>query len=1094
MLTSPLSLRPFFFLCPKSYSFPRKCKFSNPIFPKPFSNHHKVILNPKLLGYPHRFCAEKIVFFFSLFSVQLLCQNLSFAAFSNTALSYNYSSDDGDANGIDFLHLMEERGVRANSQTYLSLLEGCLSSGSFSDGWKLHAKILKMGFCAEVVLCEHLMDLYIALGDLDGTIKMFDEMPVRPLSCWNKVLYWFVAGKMTGHVLGLFRRMVRENVKPNERTYGAVLRSCGGGDVPFYYVEQIHARTISHGFENSLSVSNPLMDLYFKNGFLNSAKKVFDSLQKRDSVSWVAMISGLSQSGCEEEAVLRFCQMHSLGVYPTPYIFSSVLSACTKIELFKLGEQLHGLVLKQGFSSETYVCNALVTLYSRLGNFISAEQVFNAMSQRDEVSYNSLISGLAQQGYSDRALGLFKKMRLDCLKPDCVTVASLLSASSSCGALLVGKQFHSYAIKAGMSSDIILEGSLLDLYVKCSDVKTAHEFFLSTETENVVLWNVMLVAYGQIDDLNESFKIFTQMQMEGIVPNEFTYPSILRTCSSLKALDLGEQIHTQVLKTGFQFNVYVSSVLIDMYAKLGSLYTALKILRRLKEKDVVSWTAMIAGYAQHEKFVEALNLFKEMQDEGIQSDNIGFASAISACAGIFALNQGEQIHAQACVCGYSDDISVGNALVGLYARCGKVRQAYFAFNKIFAKDNISWNSLISGFAQSGHYEEALSVFSQMNKAALEMNPFTFGPAVSAAANVANIKLGKQIHAMILKTGYDSETEVSNVLITLYAKCGTIEDAKRQFFEMPEKNEVSWNAMLTGYSQHGHGFEALSLFEDMKQLDVLPNHVTFVGVLSACSHVGLVDEGISYFQSMSEVHGLVPKPEHYACVVDLLGRSGLLSRARRFVEEMPIQPDAMVWRTLLSACILHKNIDIGELAASHLLELEPEDSATYVLLSNMYAVTGKWGCRDRTRQMMKDRGVKKEPGRSWIEVNNSVHAFFAGDQKHPHVDKIYEYLSDLSEKAAEKGYIPQTNSLLNDVERRQKGPTQIIHSEKLAIAFGLLSLSSSSPIHVFKNLRVCGDCHNWIKYVSKISNRVIVVRDSYRFHHFRDGICSCKDYW
>ena len=543
------------------------------------------------------------------------------------------------------------------------------------------------------------------------------------------------------------------------------------------------------------------------------------------------------------------------------------------------------------------------------------------MSQRDEVSYNLLISGLAQQGYSDRALELFKKMCLDCLKHDCVTVASLLSACSSVGALLV--QFHLYAIKAGMSSDIILEGALLDLYVKCSDIKTAHEFFLSTETENVVLWNVMLVAYGLLDNLNESFKIFTQMQMEGIEPNQFTYPSILRTCSSLRAVDLGEQIHTQVLKTGFQFNVYVSSVLIDMYAKLGKLDHALKIFRRLKEKDVVSWTAMIAGYAQHEKFAEALNLFKEMQDQGIHSDNIGFASAISACAGIQALNQGQQIHAQACVSGYSDDLSVGNALVSLYARCGKVRDAYFAFDKIFSKDNISWNSLISGFAQSGHCEEALSLFSQMSKAGQEINSFTFGPAVSAAANVANVKLGKQIHAMIIKTGHDSETEVSNVLITLYAKCGTIDDAERQFFKMPKKNEISWNAMLTGYSQHGHGFKALSLFEDMKQLGVLPNHVTFVGVLSACSHVGLVDEGIKYFQSMREVHGLVPKPEHYACVVDLLGRSGLLSRARRFVEEMPIQPDAMVCRTLLSACIVHKNIDIGEFAASHLLELDPK---------------------------------------------------------------------------------------------------------------------------------------------------------------------------
>ncbi|XP_057445827.1 pentatricopeptide repeat-containing protein At4g13650 isoform X2 [Lotus japonicus] len=1032
---------------------------------------------------------------------QLLSGNLIFAAFSNAALNYAHGYDEvperesgGDGSEIAFLHLMEERGVRANSQTYLWLLEGCLKSGSFSDGSKLHGKILKMGFCTEVDLCDRLMDLYISFGDLDGAVKVFDDMAVRPLSCWNKILLRFVAEKLTGHVVGLFWRMMKENVKPDEKTFAGVLRGCSGNAIPFHYVEQIHARTITHGFESSPWICNPLIDLYFKNGFSNSSKKVFDYLQERDSVSWVAMISGLGQSGCEEEAVLLFCQMHASGVCPTPYIFSSVLSACKNVEFFELGEQLHGLVQKQGFSSETYVCNALVTFYCRSGNFIAAEQVFNAMSQRDRVSYNSLISGLAQQGYSDRAFELYKKMHLDCLKPDCVTVACLLSGCASAGVPLIGKQLHSYALKAGMSSDKILEGSLLDLYVKCSDIKTARDFFLESETENVVLWNMMLVAYGQLDNLNESFKIFAQMQIDGILPNQFTYPSILRTCTSFGALDLGEQIHTQVVKTGFQFNMYVSSVLIDMYAKHGKLDTALEILRRHKENDVVSWTAMIAGYAKQDKFLEALKLFKEMQDQGIQSDNIGFASAISACAGIQALDQGRQIHAQSCVGGYSDDLSIGNALVSLYARCGKLREAYFSFDKIFAKDNVSWNSLISGFAQSGHCEEALNLFAQMCRAGLVINSFTFGSAVSAAANVTNVKLGKQIHAMIKKTGYDLETEVSNALITLYAKCGLIDDAERHFFEMPDKNEVSWNAMITGYSQHGCGFEALNLFEDMKRLGVLSNHVTFVGVLSACSHVGLVDEGISYFQSMSEVHCLVPKPEHYACVVDLLGRSGLLSRARKFVKEMPIQPDAMVWRTLLSACTVHKNMDIGEFAASHLLELEPKDSATYVLLSNMYAVTRRWGCRDRTRKIMKDRGVKKEPGRSWIEVDNSVHAFFAGDQNHPHADMIYDYLGELNVRAAENGYVPQCNSLWNDVERRKKDPKEIIHSEKLAIAFGLLSLPSSTPVHVFKNLRVCGDCHNWIKHVSKISDRVIIVRDSYRFHHFTVGGCSCKDYW
>jgi pentatricopeptide repeat protein len=996
--------------------------------------------------------------------------------------------------GIAFLQLMEHRGICANCQTYIWLLDLCLNSGSLVECKKLHGKILKLGFGNESVLCNKLVDVYFALGDLDGVVKVFEDMPNRSVRSWDKIISGFMEKKMSNRVLDLFSCMIEENVSPTEISFASVLRACSGHRIGIRYAEQIHARIICHGLLCSPIISNPLIGLYAKNGLIISARKVFDNLCTKDSVSWVAMISGFSQNGYEEEAIHLFCEMHTAGIFPTPYVFSSVLSGCTKIKLFDVGEQLHALVFKYGSSLETYVCNALVTLYSRMPNFVSAEKVFSKMQSKDEVSFNSLISGLAQQGFSDGALELFTKMKRDYLKPDCVTVASLLSACASNGALCKGEQLHSYVIKAGISSDMIVEGALLDLYVNCSDIKTAHEMFLTAQTENVVLWNVMLVAFGKLDNLSESFRIFRQMQIKGLIPNQFTYPSILRTCTSVGALDLGEQIHTQVIKTGFQFNVYVCSVLIDMYAKHGKLDTAHVILRTLTEDDVVSWTALISGYAQHNLFAEALKHFKEMLNRGIQSDNIGFSSAISACAGIQALNQGRQIHAQSFVSGYSEDLSIGNALVSLYARCGRIKEAYLEFEKIDAKDSISWNGLISGFAQSGYCEDALKVFAQMNRAKLEASFFTFGSAVSAAANIANIKQGKQIHAMIIKRGFDSDIEVSNALITFYAKCGSIEDARREFCEMPEKNDVSWNAMITGYSQHGYGNEAVNLFEKMKQVGEMPNHVTFVGVLSACSHVGLVTKGLGYFESMSKEHGLVPKPAHYACVVDLISRAGFLSRARKFIEEMPIEPDATIWRTLLSACTVHKNVEVGEFAAQHLLELEPEDSATYVLLSNMYAVSGKWDCRDQTRQMMRNRGVKKEPGRSWIEVKNLVHAFYVGDRLHPLADKIYEFLAELNKKAAEIGYFQDRYSLLNDVEQEQKDPTVYIHSEKLAITFGLLSLSDTVPIHVMKNLRVCKDCHSWIKFVSKISNRAIIVRDAYRFHHFEGGICSCKDYW
>ncbi|KAM7252416.1 hypothetical protein ACFE04_024299 [Oxalis oulophora] len=980
------------------------------------------------------------------------------------------------------------------SHAIVRLLDKCVNFGSLLDGKKLHVSILKLGLDKDSFFSYKMMSIYIGLGDLVAARKVFDDMPIRTLPSWNKMLSALSSKNLNGQVCKLYSRMTAENVNPNESVFECVLRAFSGSHVAIDNVERIHARIICHGFGTSLIISNSLIDLYAKNSHVNTAKKVFRLLHSKDCVSWLAMISGLSRNSHEEEAISLFSDLRRMGIVPTPYVFSNVLSACKNIQLFNVGEQIHGLIVKIGFCSETYVCNALVTLYSRFGNFTSSVQIFSETQQRDAVTYNSLISGLGQHGHGARALDLFEEMQLDCKKPDCVTVASLLTACASIGELYKGKQLHSFAIKSGLTSDIFIEGSLLDLYMKCSDINTAREFFLSTNRENVVLWNVMLVAYGQLDDLTESFSIFRQMLAEGILPNQSTYPSILRTCTSSGDLEQGFQIHTHVIKSGLHLNGYVGSVLIDMYAKLGKPETAMEIFRRLSEKDVITWTSMIAGYMQNDLFINALGLFKEMLDRGIRPDNIVLANAISSCAGIQALNQGRQIHAQSCVYGFSYDLSIGNALINLYAKCGRIVEANLAFEKIGAKDKISWNGLLSGFSQSGYYEEALQIFAQMNKARVLPNLFTFPSTLSAAANTANFKLGKQIHGMIIKTGYDSETEISNALITFNSKCGSIDDAKRLFLDMPDKNEVTWNAIMGGCCQHGQGHEAFNFFEKMKQLGVRPNHITFVEVLTACSHAGLVNEGLACFDSMEKEHNLKPKPEHYACFVDLLCRAGLLSRAKEFVENMTVAPDAMIWRTLLSGCIIQKNMEIGKFAGHHLLKLAPKDSASYVLLSNLYAVTKEWECRDHTRLLMKNRGVKKEPGRSWIEVKNTIHAFYVGDRHHPLVDKIYEYLGELNKRVAEIGYVQDHNSLLNDAEQEQRDSTLCVHSEKLAIAFGLLSLSKIIPVLVMKNLRVCRDCHNWIKHVSKISDRAIKVRDNYRFHHFEGGVCSCGDFW
>jgi len=360
--------------------------------------------------------------------------------------------------------------------------------------------------------------------------------------------------------------------------------------------------------------------------------------------------------------------------------------------------------------------------------------------------------------------------------------------------------------------------------------------------------------------------------------------------------------------------------------------------------------------------------------------------------------------------------------------------------------------------------------------------------------LAALEYGKEVHEDIKRSGFQSDVYVGTALVDMYAKCGSITDARNVFDIMSKRDVVSWNAMIAGYAMHGCGKEAIEIFEQMEHSTSKPNNATFVGVLSACCHAGLVDEGWKYFDYMSKLYSITPVLDHYCCMADLLGRAGYLDEAYDFINRMPVKPDATVWSSLLAACRIHSNAELGEQVAECLFELDPTDAATYVLMSNIYAAAGRWDDIKKIRALMKERKVEKKPGSSWIEVNNKVYAFLVGDTSHPQLQEIYLKLDALSGEMKEAGYVSDTRFVLQDVEEEQKEHILGYHSEKLAIAFGLMNTYPGTPIRVVKNLRVCGDCHCAIKFISRIAAREIVVRDANRFHHFRNGQCSCGDYW
>eukprot|EP00253_Pinus_taeda_P006408 PITA_06408 len=538
---------------------------------------------------------------------------------------------------------------------------------------------------------------------------------------------------------------------------------------------------------------------------------------------------------------------------------------------------------------------------------------------------------------------------------------------------------------------------------------------------------------------------------------------------------------------------------------------------------------MISGYVQNGLAIEALILFRNMVVENVTPNCVTVAIVLQACAHLASLQQGMSIHGYILRRHLEVDVFVGNFLIDMYVKCGNVEMAQQVFDKMLRSDVVSWSAMITGYTQSGHAKEALSLFQKMQLEGLRPNSFTMASVLPACAHLKALPEGKCIHGCIIRRGFEFDVVVSTALrrhngqahealtffyhmqeadlkpdsvtiVGLLTACSHLASlqrdfaAQRAFDKISKRDVIPWSAMIAGYGMHGHCEEALHLFSKMINIGIRPDHITFQSVLSACSHAGLVDEGMRYFDSIIQDYCITPSVDHFACMIDLLGRAGRLSEAQEIIERMPLKPNISVWGALLGACRVHRNINLAQYVAERLFELDPKNVGYYVLLSNIYVASRRWNDVAKVRMMMKELGLRKTPGCSSIMVNKRIHAFFVGDRSHPQSENVCGTLETMVGQMKEAGYIPNTDFVLHDVEEEVKGQMLSSHSEKLAIAFGLINTSPSTAIRITKNLRMCGDCHNATKFISKIVRREIIVRDANPFHYFINGFCSCKDYW
>lgn len=689
---------------------------------------------------------------------------------------------------------------------------------------------------------------------------------------------------------------------------------------------------------------------------------------------------------------------------PLQSLIQSSASALSKVL------NIHCHSIKLGTISDVYTANVILNGYTRCWEMPVAHKLFDEMPHRDTVSWNTLIAGLVNCGEFEGAVEVLRAMRRGGMSIDGYTFGSILKGVACALRPGVGEQLHSVILKMGLSENVYCGSALLDMYAKSQRVWDAFVILQHMHEPNSVVWNALISGFSQNKDQEMAFWLLGCMEREGVKPDDGTFAPLLTLLDGPDFHRHTMQIHAKVIKSGLESKNTVCNATITSYSECGSIQDAKRVFDgSFLMQDIVTWNSMLAAYLVHGREGSAFKLFVHMQHVGFEPDIYTYTSMISACFEESQKNMGICLHGLVIKRGLEISVPISNALIAMYLKLDNrsMEEALCIFEAIESKDRVSWNSILTGYSQFGLSEDTLKLFAHMRYLLVEIDQYSFSAVFKSCSDLATLQLGQEVHALALKMGFESNEFVAGSLIFMYSKCGIIEDARKSFEETQQDSSVTWNSIIFGYAQHGLGHDALDLFRLMIGKEVKPDHITFVAVLTACSHIGLVEEGENFLNSMEQDYGIPLRMEHYACAIDLFGRSGCIDKAKALVESMPFKPDPMVWKTLLGACRTCGDIELARTVASQLLELEPEEHCTYILLSDMYGNLGKWGKKAEIKRLMRERGVRKVPGWSWIEVQNEVHAFNAEDHSHPHCKEIYFVLVGLMEE------IRQLNLVLDD---------------------------------------------------------------------------------
>ncbi|KAI5056088.1 hypothetical protein GOP47_0029609 [Adiantum capillus-veneris] len=801
---------------------------------------------------------------------------------------------------LQFNHMQHE-GYPPDECTFVSVLSACSKEKSLGNGKQIHSLAMANGVDTNPRVGTSLLEMYKKCGSLDDVKTMFSRIEDRDAFVWSVLISAYMQHGVSSMALPLFQQMLQESTLPDKVIFVSVLASCDSESL-LNEGKRLHATIIGSKCELDNYLTTATINMYGRCGNMAQARCLFKELPNRDVITWNSMIAMCVKQALSNEAFQLYEQMLLEGVKPDEATFVGLLDACSSPKFLPEGMKLHDDIKARGFDSHILVSTNLLNMYSRCGSLQQARDVFDVMRRCDVVAWNAMINACAQHQQGTEALKLFRDMQLDGVMLDMVTFLNVLQACSVETKLVDGNRIHDLIVINGLDSDVVVATALVNMYGKCGSLGDAWKLFSIIPQRTSVSWNAMIAGYAQDGCVERVLFLFKQMQLEGKMPNEVTFITLLSLHESGLALNVGRRLHSCLRSFRFANTVAVGSALISMYGKYGSVDDAMTVFRGLEEKNAVSWTAIMSAYVQQNKYIVCSSLFEEMQQQGITPDKLSFVVMIDAVAEAEMLSNGRLLH----TCVASEDlgliIDVANALICMYGKLCSL-------------------------------EDALSTFYGLRLG----NKQSFVNILSSCANLLALSDGTIVHSLLVADGILLDRLLGNNLINLYGKCGCVDDARRVFDRMNCRDTISWTSMIVTYAEHGHGKEALRLFYQMQHENVPPNDVTFLGVLSACNHAGLVDDGCRHLISMDRDYGITPSEDHYNCIVDLLSRSGRLEEAEDMISKIPSDSRGVAWTTLLGACVCRGDAVRGKRAAGNIFEVDPKNPVPYVILHNTFAI-------------------------------------------------------------------------------------------------------------------------------------------------------------